>query len=389
MIPRLKPYFDMDEIKSLVENTRDSVVIFEKKFADIVGNKYALLFPHARSALFAIFHCQGITKREIVIPSYTSISVPAVILASNNIPIFTDISLRDYNPSISDILSKITKNTTAIIPSYIYGYPMNLKKMREELRENILIIDDAALGFCTSQVGKFSDIAFYSLAFKQLFTFGGGVATTNNEEIYHKLKEYRDSNFCTKESYNVKKFFNFTLSYLAFNRCFYNAFNLWHDYILQRFYHEYLYSIEKQLPKDFLYCYSLIQAKIGLAQLNKANEIINRRKQIAHIYNSELQGLSNISLPPLIKGATYCYYTIRVKNREKFMRKLLEKGVQSDFVFPYSCPHLPNFRQYANECFDNSKTAAQHVVNLPCYPSLLDKPSALEQIVESIKKING
>jgi dTDP-4-amino-4,6-dideoxygalactose transaminase len=393
MIPKNKPYFNSEEIKALFNFSDDIVEKFEEKFAKIVGSKYALSFPYGRTCLYALLKSNNIKKAEVLIPAYTCIVVPHAIIMSGNIPKFIDINLYDFNMDLNKLDECVSEKTKVIIPTHMYGYPLNVRKIRDILenlnRKDIIIFEDACLAILTKDVGKYSDATFYSFSIsKQIVTFDGGMITTNNEELYTKLKDYR-SNFFKKSliSKDLKKCVQLFSSYFIFNEKIYSfIFSLWKKNALLRRYTK-NWSIQSiKMPNDFHEMYSKVQAKIGIAQLTKIKEIIEKRREIAKIYDKSLKDISWIILPPLIDGATYSHYSIRVNRREKFESMI--KGIHVGKTFDYSIPHTSLYSQYVNEknSFRNSLIASKEVLNLPNFPSL--SADQIKYIVEIIHEID-
>lgn len=382
MIPKYKPYFNLEEIKALFDFSSDVIEKFEEKFAKLVNSKYALSFPYGRSGLYALLKSKNIKNSEIIIPAYTCVVVPNAIIASNNIPKFVDIRLADYNMNLDELENYISERARAIIPTQMFGYPINVKKIRNIIEDHkrdddLLIIEDACLALLAKDVGKYSDVAFYSFNIgKHLVTFDGSIVTTNNEEIYERLKKFRQMNFRKESTATIiKKFIHLQSSYVLFNESVYGfVYTLWtHSNFLKK--RTKNWSLEDtKMPKDFLEMYSNIQAKIGIAQLGKAKKIIEKRKENAKIYDKELKDVEGIVLPPIIRGATYSHYTIRVKNRNDFERKMEKQGIQVGRTFDYSIPHIPVYSnyKYSEDDSENSIIAANKIVNLPLYPSLGD-----------------
>lgn len=389
IIPRYHPYLNFEEMKSLYDSTENVVRKFERNFARLVGSKYAVTFSHGRSALYCILKSLDIEKKEILIPSYTCGIIPSVIIDSGNTIQFADISLTDFNMIVDDAIKKISKKTKAVVPVHTYGYPVDIKYLKQRIPKDVYVIEDAALALLSKNTGKFSDITFYSLDIvKQLYTSGGGIATTNNKKIYEKLKGYLSSN--SKKNTSVRelnKLLKVFSSYLLFNRFFFKAYDLIDQQYLKKLYSRYMNQFQFVFLNDFLSDYCQTQAKIGLIQLTKARDIIKKTTYIARFYNDELSTLKNIDLPPLIDGATYSKYTIRVKKRDEFKKTMEKKGIYVNNLWPYSIAHYPKYKKYLNKGkFKNSLLAAQQVINLPNYPSLYDNTDSLEYIVDTIKK---
>ena len=139
-------------------------------------------------------------------------------------------------------------------------------------------------------------------------------------------------------------------------------------------------------PNDFLELYSGIQAKIGLEQIKKAYEIIEKREEIAKVYNKGLEHLPGVTCPPIMKGATYSHYTIRVEDRNEFVEEMKNKGIQIRKTFSLtSIQGMLERSKYRNEEeVSNSLIAGNEIANLPNYPSL--NRDDIKQICECIKK---
>lgn len=391
IIPRYHPYVSLEEIKALYYSAGDIVNEFEKNFAKIVESKYALTFSHGRSALYSILKSLNIKEKEILLPSYTCAVLPSIVIASNNTPKFIDIHLTDYNIVLDDAIKKISKKTKVIIPVHTYGYPVDIHELKRRIPEDSYIIEDAALALLTKDAGKYSDVTFYSLDIsKQIYTSGGGVVTTNNKEIYDKLKEYSSKNSKKNTIYNdINKLFSFLGSYIKFNKTFFMAHNIIDRYYIKKLYSTYIDESQDLLPEDILNLYCKIQAKIGLVQLKKTYEITKKATLIAKFYNDELCDIKNIILPPLVDGASYSKYTIRVKKRDEFQKIMEKNGIYVNNLWPYSVPYFFKYKKYVNnEKFINSFIASQSVINLPIYPSLYEDFYKLEYIVETIKKVS-
>jgi len=389
IIPRYHPYLNFEEMNALYDSTEKIVQKFERNFAKLVGSKYAVTFSHGRSALFCILKSLDIERKEILIPSYTCGIIPSVIIDSGNTLRFADISLTDYNMIIDDAIKKISKKTKAVIPVHTYGYPVDIKYLKQRMQKDVYIIEDAALALLSKNTGRYSDITFYSLDIvKQIYTSGGGVATTNNKEIYEKLIDYISRNSKKTTMVNeLNKLLKILSSYLLFNRIFFKAYDIMDQHYVKKLYTRYMNLFQFALLNDFLCKYCKAQAKVGLIQLNKTREIIKKTTFIAKFYNDELSSLKNIDLPPLINGATYSKYTIRVKKRDEFKKTMEKKGIYVNNLWPYSVTSYPKYKKYLNNGkFKNSLIAAQHVINLPNYPSLYDNSDSLDYIVDAIKK---
>lgn len=387
MIPKLKPYLGTCEIKSLFDLNKDARSEFEEKFARTVKGKFAVSFPYGRSALYALLKSQNVLGSTVLIPAYTCIVVLNAITWSGNTPSFADISLNDYNMDLSKVETKISRKTKAIVLTHMYGYPMNVVELKDMVGEDVLLIEDAALAFLSKGVGTFGDATFYSFNIaKQLTTFDGSVVVTNNDEIYEKLKKFRASNFKAPSFRTIiKKYLMLLLSYLIFDYSIYTHVHyFWQHFDVIKKWTKNWDLWEGNMPKNFTEAYTSVQAKIGLAQLEKAKEIIEKRVKISKMYDRLLGDMENIILPPIRDGSTYSHYTIRVKKRNIFIKRMENAGIEVGTNFDYSIPFTPLCRKYrTKEDFPNSVVAANEVVNLPNYPSL--ERNKVEYIAECVR----
>ncbi|MCK4364580.1 MAG: DegT/DnrJ/EryC1/StrS aminotransferase family protein [Thermoplasmatales archaeon] len=397
MIPRFKPNFNYEEIISLINNKKDAIKTFEEKFAYLVNSKYAITFPSGRFGLYALIKSLKIHD-EIIIPGFTCIVVPASIVASNCKPVFVDISLENFNIRTNEIKSVFSEKTKAVIPTHMYGYPADIKTIRNIVGEDTYIIEDAAQAILTKDVGKFGDAVFYSFNFeKQLFTFGGGMVTTNNEEIYKKLMDFK-INFLpkTKSNNNLNKTISLLYTKLIFSDILFDFFSRTWDANALRIWRKNKWEFDNidlplkeiYLSSDFNNTFLRVQAAVGISQLDKIKNDIKKRYEIAKIYNDKLKNLESINLPLVSDDCSYAHYTIMVNNRDKFEGFMRKKGIQINKVFEYSIPHVPYFSHFVKDkdLFRNTYTASKNNVNLPVYPQLFDKPHKITKIINNIKK---
>ena len=124
------------------------------EFANFLRPKYAISFPYGRSALWAFFKAMDIQNAEIILPAYTCSVVAHAIVLSNNIPRFVDIRLDDYNMDLGQVKEAITSRTRAIIATHLFGYPLDVEKLKTIVKEaeaihghKIWIIQDCAHSF--------------------------------------------------------------------------------------------------------------------------------------------------------------------------------------------------------------------------------------------------
>jgi dTDP-4-amino-4,6-dideoxygalactose transaminase len=139
------------------------------------------------------------------------------------------------------------------------------------------------------------------------------------------------------------------------------------------------------LPPDHLDRMIAVEAQVGLVQLEKYHEIVRRRQEHALFYDQSLRGRVPWELPPLVEGATYSHYVIRVPDRKAVMAELLRAGIQLGELIEYSIPHMASYAGYAGDgAYPNSLLCSRQTINLPVYANL--SAAARERIVACLTR---
>ena len=403
MIPRLKPYTNMDEIIALLSPMQNAVGKFESEFARTFRTKFAIAFPYGRSALWAFFKAMGIKNSEVVQPGYTCSVVGHATALSGNVPRFVDINLDDYNMDLDLFERAITKQTRAVIPTHLFGYPMDIDRVNEIVKEaekrhghRIYIIQDCAHSFEAKWQGKSvinaGDGAIFGLGIsKQITSIFGGMFTTNDEEIASKLRIWRDMHFIEKTLHEkFRRAVYLSAATIAFNDFIYGL-TFWlqeNTSLLKDLTDAYHLDQKIHFPPDYMHLLSALEARVGTRQLIKYPQIKSKRQDIALFYFDNLKAHSNWVIPPRTEGATYSHFVIRVPDREKTMARVARNGVQLGRLIEYSMPHLGAYKKYAGEnLFPNSLLCSQSMINLPIYPGL--RIRTLDLVINCINELGG
>jgi len=398
LIPRLKPFIGSEEFFSLFQAQKNAVERFEKAFAAKFSTRHALAFPYGRSALWAFFKALGIEGDEVVQPAYTCSVVAHATVLSNNIPVFVEISLHDYNMNLDLFRNAITPRTRVVLPTHLFGYPMDIDSINQIVREaescfgkRIYIIQDCAHSFEAEWKGRSvvnaGDGALFGLNIsKQLTSIFGGMFTTNDDELASKLLVFRDKNFFEKSLMEkLARMVYLPLSALAFTDPVYGL-TYWlqnNTSFLKGLTDAYHLDQKIIFPPDYLKCMAAVEAQVGIMQLKKYHQIKSRRREIALTYFDQLKTPETWVMPPQIEGATYSHYVIRVPDRDRVMQQAAHQGVQLGQLIEYSMPHLPMYRMYAlMDQFPNSLLCSQSMINLPIDPGLDQRK--VKRIIETI-----
>ena len=397
MIPRLKPFLGTEELMALLCSDKDTVVRFEATFAHAFETKHALAFPYGRSAIWAFFKALGIVKAEIIMPSYTCAVVAHATVLSGNIPRFVDINLTDYNMDLDQVAAGINEFTRAIVATHLFGYPMDVDRISTIARDaearyghKIWVIQDCAHAFGARWQGKLvcneGDVALFGLGISKTITsIFGGMLTTHNAELAARLRDWRDSHFVRPGTLKSLRRCLYLLSiYPAFNKHIYGLVNWLEEKtpLLDHFTKAYHLDGIICLPPDYLIKMTDIEARVGMAQVQKYSEIIRCRLTHACYYDEHLRGVPCLVLPPVVEGATYSHYPVRVQDRRPWFAAARKAGVQLGQLIEYSIPEIPSYRQYKDRDFPNSLKAMNEMINLPVHADLSERD--MERLAESL-----
>lgn len=335
---------------------------FEQAFAEYIGAKYAVTVANGTAALHLCALALGVKKGDNVI------TTPITFVASANCVLYCggEVSFADINKDtyiididkIKALLQSKPKGTyKGIIPVDFAGNPINLEELRKLADEyGLWIIEDAchAVGgffidssgkkqFCGN--GKFADLSIFSFhPVKHIATGEGGMITTNNKELYKKLLLLRTHGI-TKDS-----------SIFKMN----NPGCGWY------------YEMQEL---GFNYRLSDIQAALGLSQLKRIEENLNRRREIAHKYDEAFKN-TNIIIGKQTNNASHAYhlYIIQVKDRLEMYNYLRVNNICAQIH--YIPVHLqPYYKQlgWKNGDFPVAENYYEHCLSLPMYHSLTDE----------------
>lgn len=303
-IPVLRPDYDEQTKKELLE-VLDSGWVgqgpkcfeFEERFAQYVGAKYCIMTNSGTTALDLCLKVYGIKEGELITTPFTFVS-DAIVGEWNGM----DVTFADINPDtfcIDPEAIKITPETKAIIAVDCHGRLADIKAIKAKF--DGLVIEDAAHAMYTEGAGKDADITIWSFqAVKSLPIFDGGAITTNDEAIYKRLR---------------------TLTWLGVEKSTY-------DRVGKKGY-SWDYDItQAEGVKGYM---TDVQAVIGLGQLRRLPQILQRRREIQSAYNEAFKGKSWFKKP--VYSETVQYYTAQFEDRDKLSEFLAEKGISTSVHF--------------------------------------------------------
>ncbi len=363
MIPVSEPDISEKEIDYVTDAVRSGWVSshgkyideFESKFSKFIGTKYGLTVSNGTAALHLALSALGIKNGdEVIVPDLTFISPVNAVLYNNATPVLCDVTKKDWCIDTDKIESLINNKTKAIIAVHLYGNSSNMDKLMEiKKKDNLYLIEDTAESLGTEykdkKLGSFGDVGCFSFYGNKTMTTGeGGFCTTNNEELYNKMLILRDHGMTSKKRY-------------------------WHEFI------------------GYNYRMTNMQAALGLAQLERLNYFIGKKREIAKYYYNNLKDYVITHPVGENYNGTYWLYSILMKNeddRNSLMNFLYKNGIDTRRFF-YPAHEMPPYKKYGIGNYDKSKYLSETGLNLPSSVKLNkeDINYISQKIIEIIKKL--
>lgn len=372
-------------------NDEGDIPLFHKRIEALYDVNYAYSFMSGRMALFALLKAMRIGKGdEVILQGYTCCAVPKAVMYAGATPVYADISGFDYNMTIDSVQEKITENTKAIIVQHTYAIPCHdIFRIRELCDDKaIFLIEDCAHlikeSFRGQLLGTIGDAAFFSTDHtKYISTSVGGFAITSDDVIGTRLKRVYERTVAPDKQIMRAIKVQFALMNMERNAYLYrviqaNRFtrilNALFLITIKRFKLLFFmddYSNTKKPDYAFPMKMSGLQARIGCMQLDRANSIIKRRRQLTAIYKRELR---NIDLPP--ECMDYLRVPVVVNNKEKVIEALRDICVAEDWFTPVlECideDQLQDFHYRRGQC-PRAEYISAHILNLPCHLKMTNK----------------
>lgn len=286
----------------------DYIAKFEKTFAEYVGTKHALSTSSCTGALHLILAGLGVKPGdEVIVPEITWIATASAACYMGAKPVFVDVEEDTWCMCPKSLAKAITPRTKVIIPVHIYGHPANMDEiMPIAERHGIDVVEDAAPSLGANILGKrtgsFGRAAAFSFQGAKIMVTGeGGMLVTDDTELYERIKGLWDHG---RDPH--KTFWNSSIGYK--------------------------------------YKMSNIQAALGLAQVERIEELVEKKREIYRWYAEGLQGCPHIKLNAERPGCRNIMWMTSLilsesapVSREELMRKLKEANVDSrPFFYPMS-----------------------------------------------------
>lgn len=335
------------------ENWNGYLSKFEQCFKNYIGVDHAMTTSSCTGALhLALLACEIGPGDEVIVPEITWVATASVVTYTGATPVFCDIEEGSWCLDIESVESLITDNTKAIMPVHLYGHPANMPAVMQLAdKHDLLVIEDAAPSIGSEiggqKTGSFGHLSGFSFqGAKILVTGEGGMLVSNNDGLQERAKFLGDHGRDPSRP---------------------------------------LAAVEV----GYKYKMSNLQAALGLAQLERADELVNRKIEINKQYNDNLKDISSIYVTTEKDGCKSNHWMTSIEvlganfeQRSKIMSELKIKNIDSRPVFsPMSS--LPMFNRRADNPV--AYKVGQSAINLPSGHNLTN--DEIDYVSENIIKL--
>jgi perosamine synthetase len=280
MIPVNEPTLGARELDLVTDCVRNGWISsaghyldeFERAWADYCGMAHGVAVCNGTAALDVAVDCLELKPGdEVILPSFTIISCALPIIRHGGVPVVVDCDPDTWCVNVRQVSDAVTERTRAIMPVHIYGHPVDMDPLRELANQaGLAIIEDAAEAHGAEYKGRrcggLGDISCFSFYANKIITTGeGGMVLTNDDAWATRARSYR-------------------------NLCFLSD---------PRFVHHEL---------GHNYRMTNLQAALGVAQLERIEEIVDRKRDMAHAYTERLRGCTALQLPVEREWARNVYW---------------------------------------------------------------------------------
>lgn len=373
-IPVARPSFSEADERAVIEVLRSGwvsqgpkVAEFETRFAEYVGAKHAIAVSSCTTALHLALAVSGIKSGdEVLCPSLSFIATANSIAYLGARPVFVDVDLKTYNMDPSCIEGAITARTKAILLVHQIGLPADLDAILEITnRHGLKVIEDAACASGSEYRGErigvpHAELACFSFHPRKVLTTGeGGMITTADAELAGRLRRLRQHAMSVSD-----------LARHSSNQ------------VVTEHYDE----------VGFNYRMTDLQAAVGIVQLARMDELVERRRFLAQRYSQMLSKVSWL-LPPFEPSqarSNFQSYMMRLTNdapisRDELMQHLLNRGISSRRGIMASHREKPYWDSAIDSTLPNTNLLADTAIILPLFHEMTDEQQ--EYVINAIREI--
>ncbi|WP_430734895.1 DegT/DnrJ/EryC1/StrS family aminotransferase [Halodesulfovibrio aestuarii] len=347
-IPVYQPYMhgrEKEYVNECIESTWISsrgkfIESFESAFANYTKAEHATAVSNGTVALHLALAALGVGPGdEVIVPSLTYVASVNTIVQVGAVPVFVDSLEGTLQMDPSDVLQKVTSRTKAIMAVHLYGHPCEMDALQSICNDRkLFLIEDCAEAFGTwykgQHAGTFGDIATFSFFGNKTVTCGeGGMVVARDQRLIERARHLKAQGVSSTKQY-------------------------WHDVIA------------------YNYRMTNVQAAIGLAQLEQADEILSKKSAIAKLYSRKLQDLPLYTHEADEKNIVHSYWMCSAilndaSLRDPLREALAERGVETRPFF-YPSHFLPMYDN-SYEVHPVAEKLSASGLNLPSWPGLAEE----------------
>lgn len=328
---------------------------FESSFAERINVQHATSVFNGTVALHLALLAAGVKAGdEVILPTFTYVACANTVHQIGAIPVFADADPNTWQMAVDDIEWRITPRTTAVMVVHLYGHPSDMDAIVEICRRHKLkLVEDCAEAFGSTwrgtHVGGFGDVASFSFFGNKTITTGeGGMVVSRDDEVIRRARHLKNQGLSPEKQY-------------------------WHN------------------AAAFNYRMTNLQAAIGCAQLERADEIITQKRALAEWYREALHTtpLRMLYESPPGKNSFWMISVLcpTAEQRDPLRQHLLSVGIETRPAF-YPVHTMPMYLDGAREGtgpnhYPVSTFLGSHGLNLPSYPDL--KQANVNEIVAVVR----
>lgn len=333
---------------------------FEDKWAAYCGMEHGIAVSNGTTALEIAVACLDLEPgMEVIMPTFTIISCALAVIRAGAVPVLVDSDSRYWCMDVCQVEDKITPRTRAIMPVHMYGHPVDMDPLLELAdRHGLVIIEDAAEAhgaeYKGRKAGGIGDLSCFSFYANKIITTGeGGMVLAKRREHADHLRSLR--NLCFRKD--------------------------------RRFLHTELGSN---------YRLTNLQAAVGVSQVEKIADHVNRKRWIGQTYNERLKGLSQIALPveePWAKSVYWMYGLVLADdfrgNASEIAHLLELEGVETRpfFIGMHEQPVLQQRGLFRNERYPVSERLSRRGFYLPSGLGLTEEH--VDLVCQAVHRVFG
>lgn len=361
-IPAAEPDLSGNELRYLreciesgwVSSLGPFVSEFEKQFARFTGNEFCLTTCNGTAALHLTLAALDLRQGdEVIVPDLTFAATANAVIYCGATPVLVDVARSHLGLDPERVRDKISPRTRAILAVHLYGHPCDMQPLAELAREHDLkLIEDAAEAhgarYRGHLVGALGEVSCFSFFGNKIITTGeGGAVCTNDPDLHARMSLLRDHGM-------TKKY--------------------WHEVV------------------GFNYRLTNMQAAVGLAQLERVDEMIVQKRRNYELYNQCIQR-SDVEVLSECDWAFSVFWAVNILlgkdfpcSRDELLEGLANERIEARPLF-YPLHQMPPYRRYVepDDSFPVATEVSERGLSLPSASSLSE--SAIRRVASTIDQL--